>query len=93
VIPLDRCHADAWEGPLHGRGHGSDHCDILVIANDFRGNGDRLVLFVGQSKSSTDFGVDAFEQLPIPVFREKDDFVVFKLIAIVVVCQDDFSFC
>jgi hypothetical protein len=48
---------------------------------------------VGQSEPSTDLRVNAFDQLPIPVFREKDDFVVFKLIAIVVVCQDDFSFC
>ena len=46
--------------------------DVLVIANDLRGDRDLLVLFVGQSEPSTDFGVDAFDQFPIPVFRESN---------------------
>ena len=86
MIPFYRCHADTWESPLHGGGHGSYYRDVFVITNDLRGDGYLLVLFMGQSEPSTDFGMDAFDQLPISVFRENDDFVVSELIAVDLGC-------
>jgi hypothetical protein len=53
--------------------------------------GDLLVLFMGQPEPSTDFRMDAFDQLPVAVFRENDYLVVSELIA-VVVCHSRFSF-
>ena len=42
---------------------------------------------MGQSEPSANLGVDALDQLPIPVLRENDDLVVSELIAVRLICH------
>ena len=48
VIPFHRCHPQTRKIPLHGGGDSPDHCEVLIVFDDLRGDGELIVLpFVG----------------------------------------------
>jgi hypothetical protein len=73
------------ERSFGGGGDRSNNSDVLIVANDLRGDGQLFVLLVGQPQPPPDFREDVSHRFALPQLIEHEDLVVSELIAMGVV--------
>ena len=84
---LNPCNSKSRERSFGGGADRSNNSEVLIVFDDLRGDGELLVLLVGQPQPSPDLGEDVLHPFPVPQLVEDDDLVFPELIAIVVVCH------
>ena len=92
MIPFHTRHPQTRKVSLHGGGDRSDHCQVLIVFDDLRGDGELVVLLMSEPEPAPDLGSDVLDHFPVSQLIEDDALLFPELIVVCLIRHSRFSF-